>query len=187
MSDPRKYSDSEVREIIDRALQAQGDGSPSVDHSDLVAIGEQIGISPQAMTRAAQEVATAKLDTAALGAIKSRRRKWLAAHAASFAVINGLLFTVNFLTTPGEWWALFPIVFWGLALALHAVAAFALGISERALSRERGKLEAGKARSIAKWRVEAEQAAKPPRVEGARKDADEAAEAAASSSVRAQR
>ncbi len=139
MSDGRTYSDHEVREIIDRAL-ASASGEGGLSHPDLLAVGEQVGISAEAMTRAALEVREAKLDGAATGAVTSRRRRWLAAHAGLFALINGLLFTVNFLTTPGEWWALFPIFFWGLALALHAAATFAAPVSPRALQRERRRI-----------------------------------------------
>ncbi len=142
MPEARRYTDREVRDIIDRALAAQADdGSSGTSHADLLAIGEQIGISAPAMGRAAEALSRERLDLAATTAIKSRRRKWLALHGGVFAVVNGLLFAVNALTTPGEWWALFPIVIGGLLLGLHASSAFAWGISDRALDRERAKLQ----------------------------------------------
>jgi hypothetical protein len=142
MPDAPKYSDDEVREILERALATDGAPASAITHGDLVAIGEQVGVTPEAMTRAAQEVARAKLDTAATRSLKSRRRKLLAAHGALFAVFNALFFTVNFLTTPGEWWFLFSVVFWGLVLAAHAALALGLGVSPRSLERERRKLQA---------------------------------------------
>ena len=30
------------------------------------------------------------------------------------------MFGVNYATTPGEWWVLFPVFFWGMALFAHA-------------------------------------------------------------------
>ena len=120
MADARKYSDEEVRAILDRALESGGGDAGGLSHAELLAIGEQVGVSPEAMSRAAEEMLEAKRDAAAERASASRRRRWLAAHALVFAAINGLLFAVNALTTPGEWWVLFPVVFWGLALALHA-------------------------------------------------------------------
>jgi hypothetical protein len=154
MTEGRKYSDAEVRAILDRALKPGDGGEPGLSHADLLAIGEQVGVSPEAMTRAAAEARSAQLDQAATRAITARRRRWLAAHAAVFATINGLLFAVNAATTPGEWWVLFPVVFWGLALALHAGLALGIPASKRALERERKRLEAPSAARSARLRVE---------------------------------
>jgi hypothetical protein len=159
MPDARKYSDDDVRQILERALQ-QGDGSATtLTHGELLAIGEQVGVAPDAMARAAAEVAQAKLDTTATRSIKSRRRKWLALHAAMFAIVNGLLFTVNALTTPGEWWFLFSVFFWGLACAAHAGVALGVGVSPRALERERRKLQTRQTDENPRLRVEAPEAA----------------------------
>jgi hypothetical protein len=155
MPDAPKYSDDDVREILERALQ-KGDGSATaLTHGELLAIGEQVGVAPEAMARAAEDVVRAKLDSAASRSIRSRRRKWLVLHAAIFALVNGLLFTVNALTTPGEWWFLFSVFFWGLALVAHAGAALAVGVSPRALERERGKLQARQAAANPRLRIDA--------------------------------
>ena len=165
MPEARKYSDDDVREILERALQ-KGDGSATaLTHGELLAIGEQVGVAPEAMARAAAEVARAKLDATASGSIKSRRRRWLALHAAIFAVVNGLLFTVNALTTPGEWWFLFSVFFWGLALAAHAGVALGVSVSARALERERRKMQAKQAADIPRLRVDALESAATPTTE----------------------
>jgi len=143
MTDARKYSEAEVRAIIERALAKGASGPGELSHADLLAVGEQVGVSAEAMTKAAEEVRAAELERAATGAITSRRRRWLWVHAAVFAVLNGLMFAVNAATTPGEWWALFPVFFWGLALLLHAALTFALPPPPRALERERRRLGAG--------------------------------------------
>jgi hypothetical protein len=153
MTDARKYSDEEVRAILDRALRGDGGDAGGLSHAELLAIGEQVGVPPEAMSRAADEMLQAKLDTAAERAIASRRKRWLGAHAVLFAVINGLLFAVNALTTPGEWWVLFPVVFWGLALALHAGLAIGVRPSARAILRARGRLEQSGRTPTARVRV----------------------------------
>jgi hypothetical protein len=79
----------------------------------------------------------------------------LALHAAIFAIVNGLLFTVNALTTPGEWWFLFSVFFWGLALVAHAGVALGVGASPRALERERRKLQAKHASVSPRLRIAA--------------------------------
>lgn len=153
MADARKYSDEEVRAILDRALKGDGGDAGGLSHADLLAIGEQVGVSPEAMSRAAEEMLEAKVDAAAERAIASGRRRWLAAHAVVFGVINGLLFAINALTTPGEWWVLFPVVFWGLALALHAGLALGVQPSARAIERARRRLEQSGRSRAARVRV----------------------------------
>ncbi len=155
MADAPKYSDDDVREILERALKNDGGDATALTHGDLLAIGEQVGVTPAVMARAAEEVARAKLDGNASRSIASRRKKWLALHGAVFAVLNGLFFAVNYLTTPGEWWFLFSVVFWGLALAAHAGVALGRGISPRALERERRKLEAKQPLPGPKLRIDA--------------------------------
>ncbi len=64
----------------------------------------------------------------------------LAAHAFVYLAVNALLFAVNFLTTPGQWWVLFPVFFWGLGLLLHLGFGLSSGVSERRLTREKRRL-----------------------------------------------
>jgi hypothetical protein len=140
MSEPRRYSDADVRDIVERALKTPDAPASTITHGDLLALGEQIGVTPEVMARAAAEVEEARLAAAATSTIQMRRRKWLAAHAAVFALLNGIFFSVNYLTTPGEWWFLFSVFFWGLPLIAHAAYALFASASPRALDQERRKL-----------------------------------------------
>lgn len=140
MPDLRRYSDQDIQAIVQRALEQQGPATGDLSHADLLGIGEQIGVSADALERAAHDVLEARRTAEATSRVSSTRRRWLAAHAAVFALINGLLFAVNALTTPGEWWFLFSAVFWGLALSGHAAFALGAGVSAKRLQRERVRI-----------------------------------------------
>lgn len=142
MPDPRRYSDQDIQAIIQRALEQQGGAKGDLTHADLIGIGEQVGVSAEALERAAHDVLEGRRATEAEQRVTSSRKRWLAAHAAVFAVINGLLFAVNALTTPGEWWFLFSAVFWGLALSGHAAFALGTGVSPKRRQQERVRIEA---------------------------------------------
>jgi len=103
----------------------------------LLAIGAEVGLSPAAIERAAEDVR----DDAARLAVVSRRRRGLWLHALVFLLVNATLFGINFLTTPGEWWVLFPVFGWGLGLALHAVFGLSKRVSPGRLNRARRRLE----------------------------------------------
>lgn len=142
MPDSRRYNDEDVQAIIQRALKQQGTTKGDLAHADLLSIGEQVGLPAEAIERAAHEVLEARRTAQAVQRITSSRRRWLAVHAAVFAVINALLFTVNALTTPGEWWFLFSLFFWGLALGAHTAFALVTGVSPKLQRRERARIDA---------------------------------------------
>ena len=120
MPEQATYSDDEVKEIIENALARSGRGAAGTSREDLLSIGEQVGIPADVMALAADETLQARELRLAQASKQARRRRWLNAHALVFAVANLLMFGVNYATTPGEWWVLFPVFFWGLALGVHA-------------------------------------------------------------------
>jgi hypothetical protein len=149
MSKDQSYGDEDVRDIIERALKEQPQAS-GVSHEDLLSIGAGVGLSTAAIEAAAREVTDARLSATATKRILSRDRRVVAAHALAYAVVNGLLFAINFLTTPGEWWVLFPVFFWGLALLVHAGFGLSKRVSERRLTREKRRLLAAASAGVAR-------------------------------------
>lgn len=135
MGDERSYDNDDVRKIVDRALTAQP--RAGLSHDDLLAIGAEVGLSPAAIEQAAEEVR----DDAARADVVSSRRRGLWLHALVFLLVNAVLFGINFLTTPGEWWVLFPVFGWGLGLALHAVFGLSKRVSPGRLNRARQRRE----------------------------------------------
>jgi hypothetical protein len=50
--------------------------------------------------------------------------KGLYGHAAAYVIVNALLVAINLMTAPGTFWAIWPILGWGVKLALHAYHVF---------------------------------------------------------------
>ena len=42
-------------------------------------------------------------------------------HLSTYLLANGLFFLINYLTAPGEWWVLYPLIGWGVCLTLHGL------------------------------------------------------------------
>ncbi len=138
MGHDRSYDDEEVRAIIDRALKTRPAGGLS--HEDLLAVGAGVGLSKAAVESAATEHHEARQSELGVARVVSLRRRGVAAHGFVFLAVNAVLFAINFLTTPGQWWVLFSIFGWGLGLLLHAGFALSLGVSPRRLQREMSRL-----------------------------------------------
>ena len=47
-------------------------------------------------------------------------------HLAVFFVINLMLFVINLVTSPGYFWCIWPLIGWGVAVALHALKVYVL-------------------------------------------------------------
>jgi hypothetical protein len=130
----RSYTDEEARAIFDLALATQAESS--IGHEELVAAAAEVGVSREAVERAIVEMQVAHVEQEAKRAILRRRRRRLKNHAIPFIAINAFFFLVNWFTTPGAWWFLFPLCAWGLVLFFHAWLALSSETSPRALRRE---------------------------------------------------
>ncbi|MBZ9570815.1 2TM domain-containing protein [Methanobrevibacter sp. TMH8] len=42
----------------------------------------------------------------------------------SYIIVNIFLFIINMIFTPGFWWFLFPLVFWGIGVVFHFLGVF---------------------------------------------------------------
>ena len=52
-------------------------------------------------------------------------------HLATFVVINAFLIVLNLMTSPGDFWAIWPLLGWGVGLASHGLSVFELGIGSK--------------------------------------------------------
>ena len=50
---------------------------------------------------------------------KAALLKDLYTHLGTYFIVNGLLFLVNVLTSPGDWWVLYPLIGWGVCLTVQ--------------------------------------------------------------------
>jgi hypothetical protein len=42
----------------------------------------------------------------------------------AFVLVNGGLFFIDLLTSPGSWWFYWVTIFWGIGLVIHALTVF---------------------------------------------------------------
>jgi hypothetical protein len=65
-------------------------------------------------------------------------------HAAAFVVVNLVLFSLSRYGFGSRPWSVFPLLGWGLGLALHGISVFVLGtgsgLRERMVQKERERL-----------------------------------------------
>lgn len=88
-------------------------------------------LSPEEIDRLARKRAGAKLG-------------WLA-HAMVFVLVNLVVWVRSYYGFGGRSWSVFPLLGWGLGLALHGISVFVLGtgssLRERMIDKERERLQ----------------------------------------------
>ncbi|MFD9624950.1 2TM domain-containing protein [Peribacillus muralis] len=48
-------------------------------------------------------------------------------HLAVYLLVNVMLFVLNAVTDPGNWWFLYPLGGWGIGISVHGITTFAHG------------------------------------------------------------
>lgn len=116
----QRYSEEDVSAIIKRALQ--GSTNDTITHDELLEIAQKSGVSPDKLADAieAQE-GDRELEDAKRRWIKSQRNEFRG-HLVSYVIVNGALSVMSLIT--GSFWAIWPILGWGIGLAFHAAETF---------------------------------------------------------------
>jgi hypothetical protein len=132
-----RYTEDEMKEILRRALTAQKDNADAISHDDLLAAAKEVGIDTAAVEAAAREVsderaltkssvAEAPATRTGLDAKQLRARRRFYRHLGTYVLVNAFLMALDFLVSGGSWF-FFPLLGWGLGLALHGMNAFMTG------------------------------------------------------------
>lgn len=122
MNDPktrREYSTGEVEAIVRIALERQGTEG-RISHDELLETAREIGVSAEDIEEAVAEEARIREAKASIEASRQQSKQLFIANLVSFVVVNAALFVVDRVTTGGTWFY-WPLIAWGVAVAIHAV------------------------------------------------------------------
>jgi 2TM domain len=81
-------------------------------------------------------------DLRRLAARRADMRLAFRSHMIAYAVVNAGLVAINLATSPGYFWAIWPMIGWGVGLAAHATTVYfhGEGIRDRMIEEELEKL-----------------------------------------------
>ena len=124
MADPksRRYSSGEVSDIIRVALENKS-GGDDISYGDLVDIARESGVSPDQVQAAIEYQETEGQFDSAREQWKKRIKQEFLNHLRVYAIVNGALFLMD-LFTPGPMWVQWPLIGWGIGMAIHGSSAF---------------------------------------------------------------
>jgi hypothetical protein len=112
----RRYTRDEVDAILGRALRsAQDEG---MTHDELVAAAREVGVSPEAIAKAAAEVERERAVERETAALRRGQIRAFYSHLASYLIVCSGLVALNLLLG-GVLWFPWVLVGWGVGLAMH--------------------------------------------------------------------
>ena len=121
----QRFKESDpVVEILNIALENQGGADLSL-RQRLLASASELGIPEEAALEAEKQWLSRREENVEKEAYRAEVMRDFYTHLGVFAVINIFLVILNMLTEHGRVdWAFYVIVSWGLAVGVHAVAAY---------------------------------------------------------------
>lgn len=116
------YSSEDVQQILQRALTRKQTDSFSRDQ--LLEMASELGISTDVLQAAELEWQSNRDQEHERKAFNAFRRRAFKAHLIPFLAVNTFLIVLNLITSPGYFWAIFPLLGWGLGLFFHGWSAY---------------------------------------------------------------
>lgn len=107
------YSNQEVQEILREATTMQKDSE--ISQEQLLEIAAEIGISGETLEQAKQAYLQKKIASQKLA---KRRNKFIRFHLIPYIAVSVFLILLNLVTTPRNFWSIYPILGWGLGVTI---------------------------------------------------------------------
>ncbi|OLP15999.1 hypothetical protein BST81_23355 [Leptolyngbya sp. 'hensonii'] len=116
------FRSEEIQQILERAMARQQDTEFS--EQQLQDMASELGISATALEAARQEWLQERKIVYQRQDVRTERQRKFQSHLASYVLVNTFLILLNLVTTPRYFWAIYPLLGWGLGLGFHASSVY---------------------------------------------------------------
>lgn len=119
----KRYSEHDVQEILNRAVRLDSSRGSSTRES-LERAAEELGLTPEALAQAEEQWEREKQDQEEFLAFMAYQRKGYYSNLFMYLIFIPFFLFLD-LSKDGQLnWALYPILGWGLGVAIHTVGVF---------------------------------------------------------------
>lgn len=116
------YRSDDVQQILQRALARQQEGEFS--RAQLLEMASELGIPLETLHQAEQEWLAQQGEEHDRRSFQAYRRRAFKAHLVPYIAVNLFLIMINLITDDDNFWAIYPLLGWGLGLFFHGWAAY---------------------------------------------------------------
>jgi ribosomal protein L7/L12 len=120
----QQFYDEEEAEQILRLAASLTSPAGAMTRERLLATAAELGITAEAVEMAERQIAKQREANADRAEFDLVQRREFYGHLLTYVLVNGFLVVVNLVTSSAYFWALWPILGWGLGLAFHFVETF---------------------------------------------------------------
>ncbi len=113
------YSEEQVDQILRYALAKRTNGQ-NLTKQQIYEIASDMGVSEADFLAAVQEWQSTQAVRKEQVEFDKYKKKSFKSNVLKFAIVNSFLVALNLLTSGRIGWAIYPLIFWGLAVALDA-------------------------------------------------------------------
>ena len=117
--EPSIYQSEDAQAILQIAIARQTEDG-ELTRSQLFEIAEELGIPSTTLAEAEQQWALQQQENVALTEFDQYQQQRFQSHLVRFAIINSLLFTLNWLAADRISWAIYILIFWAAGVSLQA-------------------------------------------------------------------
>jgi len=117
--EPASYQSEDAQAILQIAI-ARHTEDGELTRSQLFEIADELGIAHTTLVEAEQQWALQRQENMALAEFDQYQQQRFQSHLVRFAIINTVLFILNWLAAGTISWALYIFLFWGAGLSLQA-------------------------------------------------------------------
>lgn len=123
-------TEEQAEEILRLAARKTGLTPQSNVRESMRRTAAELGISEQALEEAEREYLAESARRNELEEFRQYRLRGWRAHLTSYVCVNAMLMLINVFTSPNEFWAVMPLLGWGIGMAIHTVNALSRNIDE---------------------------------------------------------
>jgi hypothetical protein len=116
------YNAEEMQQILEVAFRQKQKGEYT--REQIIEIASELGVSSESLQAAEQEWLKNNVEVKKEQMSNSQQRKDFKSHLFAFLAINSFLVLLNLVVSPGYFWAIYPILGWGLGLLLHGMKVY---------------------------------------------------------------
>ena len=116
------YNSEQRQQILQKAFARQQQGE--ISRQQIIEIASELGVSSASLQAAEQEWLSQEIGEKKRQRFHAQRREEFKTHLITFIGVNGFLVVLNLLTSPGYFWAIFPLLGWGLGLFFSGIKAY---------------------------------------------------------------
>lgn len=111
------YSQEDVQQILRQASQI--DQETGISRDQLFEMATELGLSCETVQKAEQQWVAQQAGLQRKAEQRSHRQQALRSQLIPYLFVNTLLVIINLSTTPHDFWSIYPILGWGLGIALR--------------------------------------------------------------------